>query len=54
MDNRNNSRRASHSLEFNSQEAWEKLNEGFLRLETSLFAKGATKQWSKLWYITYL
>ena len=32
-----------HSLEFaTSQEAWEKLNEGFLRLESSLFAKGAT------------
>ena len=32
-----------HSLEFaTSQEAWEKLNEGFLRLEPSLFAKGAT------------
>lgn len=29
-----------HSLEFaTSQEAWEKLNEGFLRLEPSLFAK---------------
>jgi len=31
-----------HSLEFaTSQEAWEKLNEGFLRLEPALFAKGA-------------
>lgn len=31
-----------HSLEFaTSQEAWEKLNEGFLRLEPILFQKGA-------------
>lgn len=31
-----------HSLEFaTSQEAWEKLNEGFLRLEPILFKKGA-------------
>ena len=31
-----------HSLEFaTSQEAWEKLNEGFLRLEPALFGKGA-------------
>ena len=31
-----------HSLEFaTSQEAWEKLNEGFLRLEPVLFEKGA-------------
>lgn len=31
-----------HSLEFaTSQEAWEKLNEGFLRLEPILFEKGA-------------
>lgn len=31
-----------HSLEFStSQEAWEKLNEGFLRLEPILFKKGA-------------
>lgn len=30
-----------HSLEFaTSQEAWEKLNEGFLRLEPALFGKG--------------
>lgn len=31
-----------HSLEFaTSQEAWEKLNEGFLRMDPLLFEKGA-------------
>ena len=32
-----------HSLEFaTSQEAWEKINEAFLRLDPILFSKGAT------------
>ena len=37
-----NTEESLHSLEFaTSQEAWEKLNEGFLRLEPALFGKGA-------------
>lgn len=38
-----NGEETCHSLEFaTSQEAWEKLNEGFLRLDPILFEKGAT------------
>lgn len=37
-----NTEETIHSLEFaTSQEAWEKLNEGFLRLDPTLFEKGA-------------
>ena len=37
-----NTEESLHSLEFaTSQEAWEKLNEGFLRLDPILFGKGA-------------
>lgn len=37
-----NAEESLHSLEFaTSQEAWEKLNEGFLRLDPALFEKGA-------------
>lgn len=36
-----NTEESLHSLEFaTSQEAWEKLNEGFLRLDPILFEKG--------------
>ena len=38
-----NTEETLHSLEFaTSQEAWEKLNEAFLRLDPVLFDKGAT------------
>ena len=38
-----NTEESLHSLEFaTSQEAWEKLNEGFLRLDPILFEKGST------------
>lgn len=38
-----NTEETVHALEFStSQEAWEKLNEGFLRLDPALFDKGAT------------
>lgn len=38
-----NTEETVHALEFStSQEAWEKLNEGFLRLDPVLFDKGAT------------
>lgn len=37
-----NNEETVHALEFStSQEAWEKLNEGFLRLDSKLFSKGA-------------
>lgn len=38
-----NTEETLHSLEFaTSQDAWEKLNEAFLRLDPVLFDKGAT------------
>lgn len=38
-----NTEETVHALEFStSQEAWEKLNEGFLRLDPAIFGKGAT------------
>lgn len=38
-----NTEETVHALEFaTSQEAWEKLNEGFLRLDPVIFGKGAT------------
>jgi len=38
----NNAEETIHSLEFaTSMEAWEKLNEAFLRLDPMLFSKGA-------------